>query len=165
MKNKFKSLLKRINFKGICLEVIAIIIIINGLKRFYMAFHSEEYMALANYDLDKLDAMYDNGYFQFYLNQAYWMIGFTLFTILLVGLLNWKNNLKFINSFLNFIIISAISFTGFFVKGPLNRFFDYCCKLLSEKFAVGYFVGGLLLCLTGLYTLWFNIHHCKTSEK
>ena len=154
-----------INIKLIALELAGLLFAISGLKRFYVAFHALEYEAIANNDFEKLDGMYDKGFFQFYLDQAYWMLGFTVVCILSVWVLNRINKIKPINSIVITIVIIGLSFAGFFVKGPFNQLLDMFCEILSTEFAIAYFIGGLVLSLIGTYTMWFTLHQLKKPNE
>ncbi|WP_203296783.1 hypothetical protein [Luteirhabdus pelagi] len=156
-------MLKKINYKLILLECLALIFIINGIKRFYVAYHGNKVDALMDKDFEKFQSLTDVHPGQFFRYEAYWTFSSVIFGILLVGLINWKYKLGTINSLGVLLLTSGISATGFYMSGIINRYLNYFCAIFSEKYGMAFLIGGLIILLVGILILGKTIKMNKST--
>lgn len=156
------TMIKRIKIKLILLELIALIFIVSGLQRVYLATQGVKYDALANRDWDKFeDLIHPETASQFFVNRVLWTFGFTLCLIFIIGLINWKNKVEIINSIILFIIVLSISSTGFFLRGVVNQYLNYFCGLFGESYGIAFTIGGALFFMVGAVFFWKAISLSK----
>ncbi len=151
------KMMKKFNIKLILLECLALIFIISGLKRLYIAYNGKQFDALMSEDWGKFDSLTDIRIGQFFANQAYWTLSSLIIGILIVGLINWKYKFGIINSIIVLLITFGISLTGFYGTGIINRYLNYFCGLFAEGYGIAFLIGGLLIFFVGITILWKTI--------
>jgi len=157
------KMIQKFNLKLILLECFALIFIISGIDRFYVAYNGKEFDALMNEDWEKYELLTDISGGQFFANQAYWTIVSLLIGILMVGLINWKNKFGIINSIVVLILTFGISATGIYSDGIINRYLNYFCGLFAEGYGMAFLIGGLIIALIGIAILWKTIKMNKNT--
>lgn len=150
-------MIKRFNLKLILLECFALIFIISGIDRLYVAYNGKKFDALMNEDWEKFESLTDVRIGQFFADQAYWTLTSLLIGILAVGLINWKNKFGLINSIAVLILTFGISATGIYSSGIINRYLNYFCGLFAEGYGMAFLIGGLIMLLIGILILWKTI--------
>jgi len=157
------SLFKGLKFKIVLLEVLALIFIINGLQRLYVASQGAKFDALMNNNWELFESHTSLTIGQFLSNRAIWTLITILFSFTIIGFINWINKIKIINSVLVFLFIIGISVTGFFMKGVINNYLNYFCGLFGHKYGTSFFIGGIILTIFGITILWQTIlRHAQT---
>ena len=151
------KMIKKFNLKLILLECFALIFIISGIDRLYVAYNGKEFDALMNEDWEKYELLTDISGGQFFANQAYWTIASLLIGILIAGLINWKNKFGIINSIVVIILTFGISATGIYSDGIINRYLNYFCGIFAEGYGMAFLIGGLIIALIGITILWKTI--------
>ncbi|MFD1015753.1 hypothetical protein [Winogradskyella rapida] len=147
-------MMKKFNIKLILLECLALIFIISGLKRLYIAYNGKQFDALMSEDWGKSDSLTYIRIGEFFVNQAYWILSCLIIGILIVGLINWKYKFGIINSIIVLLITFGISLTGFYGTGIINRYLNYFCGLFAEGYEIAFLIGGLLIFFVGITILW-----------
>ncbi|CAM1359693.1 conserved membrane hypothetical protein [Tenacibaculum sediminilitoris] len=144
-------MIKKIKIKLILLELIALVFVVNGLQRIYIAAQGVKYDALAAGNLKKLELLIQpESIGQFIANRVFWTFGIILCLIFIVGLINWKNQIEIMNSIILLILVLGISCTGFFFDGFVNQYLNYFCGLFSESYEVAFGIGGVILFIIGV---------------
>ncbi|EDP98580.1 hypothetical protein KAOT1_15222 [Kordia algicida OT-1] len=115
-------MIKKFDIKLIILECVALIFIISGIKRLYFAYNGTIFNALTEEDWKMYEALTDMYASQFLDNQSYWILAAMLIGILVIGLINWKNNFGIINSIAVLILTVGIAMTGFYTTGIVNKY-------------------------------------------
>jgi hypothetical protein len=154
---------KQINIKLILLECLALIFIINGIQRLYIASQGKIYDAVINENWKKFESLTSDSIGEFFSNRALWTFGIILVGFLAVGIINWINKIRIINSIIVFLIIVGISVTGFFLSGTTNQYLNYFCGIFSESYGVSFFIGGTILTIIGIAILWKSISLNKNT--
>ncbi len=154
---------KQINIKLILLESVALIFLINGLQRLYMASQGLKYDALLNENWDKFKSLTSESLGDFFAMRAFWTLGFISFGIIAIGVINWKKGVAIINSIILFIIILGVTMTGFFLSGITNNYLNYFCGIFTENYGTSFFVGGNILTIIGIVILWKTINLNKNT--
>ena len=155
------KMIKKFNLKLILLECFALIFIISGLKRLYVAYNGKLFDALMNDDWKKFKSLTDERIGQFFADQAYWTLASLIIGILAVGLVNWKYKFGIINSIVVLILTFGISATGFYTSGIVNRYLNYFCGLFAKGYGMAFLIGGLIILLTGITIMWKTITMIK----
>ncbi len=150
-------MIKRFNLKLILLECLALIFIISGIKRFYVAYNGEEFDALMNDDWEKFESLTDVRIGQFLNDQAYWTLASLLVGILIVGITNLKFKVGIINSIIVLILSFGISITGIYSSGIINRSLNSFCSLFAKGYGMSFLIGGIIILLIGIAILWKTI--------
>jgi len=150
-------MIKKFNLKLILLECFALIFIISGLKRLYVAYNGKQFDALMNEDWEKFESMTDVRIGQFFANQAYWILTSLIIGIIIVGLINWKYKFGIINSIIVLILSFGISITRFYGTGIVNRYLNHFCGLFAEGYGMAFLIGGLIIFLVGITILWKTV--------
>ena len=132
------KMMKEFNLKLILLECFALIIIISGIDRLYVAYNGKQFDALMNEDWEKFESLTDVRIGQFFADQAYWTIASLIIGVLMVGLINWKYKFGIINSIVVLILTFGISTTGIYSSGIINRYLNYFCGLFAEGYGVAF---------------------------
>lgn len=144
------TMIKRIKIKLILLELIALFFVINGLQRIYLATQGAKYDVLAIGNWDKFEVLtYPETTGQFFANRVFWTFGFILCLIFVVGVVNWKSKIQFVNSLIISVIVLGVSSTGFFLDGFVNQYLNYFCGLFSESYEFAFGIGGVILFIIG----------------
>tara|TARA_R110002049_G_scaffold217206_2_gene388618 strand:- start:719 stop:1219 length:501 start_codon:yes stop_codon:yes gene_type:complete len=156
-------MIKRFNLKLILLECFALIFIISGIDRLYVAYNGKKFDALMNEDWEKFESLTDVRIGQFFADQAYWTLASLLIGILAVGLINWKNKFGIINSIVVLILTFGISATGIYSSGIINRYLNYFCGIFAEGYGMAFLIGGLIILLIGITILWKTIQLNKST--
>ena len=151
------KMIKKFNLKLILLECFALIFIISGLKRLYVAYNGKLFDALMNDDWKKFESLTDERIGQFFADQVYWTLASLIIGILAVGLVNWKYKFGIINSIVVLILTFGISATGFYTSGIVNRYLNYFCGLFAKGYGMAFLIGGLIILLTGITIMWKTI--------
>ena len=157
------KMIKKFNLKLILLECFALIFIISGIDRLYVAYNGKEFDALMNEDWEKYELLTDISVGQFFANQAYWTIASLLIGILMVGLINWKNKFRIINSIVVLVLTFGISATGIYSDGIINRYLNYFCGIFAEGYGMAFLIGGFIIALIGIAILWKTIKMNKNT--
>ena len=150
-------MIKKFNLKLILLECFALIFIISGIDRLYVAYNGKEFDALMNKDWEKFESLTDLSGGHFLANQAYWTLYALVIGIFAVGLINWKNKFGIINSIAVVILTIGISSTGIYSSGIINRYLNYFCGIFAEGYGMAFLIGGLIILLIGILILWKTI--------
>jgi hypothetical protein len=150
-------MIKKFNLKLILLECLALIFIVNGIKRFYVAYNGKEFDALLNEDWEKFDSLTNLSGPELLVNQIYWTMISLIVGILIVGIINWKYKFGIINSIVVLILTFGISATGIYSSGIINRYLNYFCGLFAEGYGMAFLIGGLIIFLVGITILWKTI--------
>jgi hypothetical protein len=150
---------KQINIKLILLECLALIFIINGIQRLYIASQAKIYDAVINENWKKFESLTSDSIGEFFSNRALWTFGIILVGFLAVGIINWINKIRIIL----FLIIVGISVTGFFLSGTTNQYLNYFCGLFAESYGLSFFIGGTILTTIGVAILWKSIDFNKNT--
>lgn len=148
---------KKFNLKLILLECFALIFIISGIDRLYVAYNGKQFDALMNEDWEKFENLTDVRIGQFFADQAYWTLASLIIGILAVGLVNWKYKFGIINSIIVLILTLGISATGIYSSGIINRYLNYFCGLFAKGYGMAFLIGGLIILLIGITILWITI--------
>jgi hypothetical protein len=156
-----QKMIKKINIKIVLFETIALIFIINGLQRLYVASQGAKYDAIMSDNWEKFESLTTLTIGQFIANRAIWTLIIILMGVLVIGLINWKNKINIINSILLFLLIIGVSFTGFFMKGIVNNYLNYFSGLFGETYGTPFFIGGTILTLIGITILWQTLSRHK----
>ncbi|WP_225037295.1 hypothetical protein [Winogradskyella sp. SM1960] len=156
-------MIQKFNLKLILLECFALIFIISGIDRLYVAFNGEKFDALMEEDWKKFESLTDVRIGEFFVNQAYWTFGIILIGILVVGLINWKNKFGIINSIIVLILTIGISTTGIYSTGIINRYLNYFCGIFAEGYGLAFLIGGLIIAFIGIAILWKTIKMNKST--
>lgn len=151
-------MIKQISIKLILLESFALIFIINGLQRLYIASQGQKYDAVMSENWEKFESLTSESIGQFFVNRAYWTFGIILVGILAIGIINWKNKIRIINSIILLVIVLGISMTGFFLSGITNQYLNYFCGIFAESYGLSFFIGGTILTIIGITILWKSIN-------
>ena len=154
---------KQINIKLILLESFALIFVINGIQRLYLASQGEIYDAALNQNWGKFESLTSESIGEVFANRAFWTFGIILVGVFAVGIINWKNRIRIINSIILFIIIIGITLTGFFLSGITNQNLNYFCGIFAESYGISFFVGGNILTIIGIAILWKTINLNKNT--
>ena len=157
------KMIKKFNLKLILLECFALVFIISGLKRLYVAYNGELFDALMNDDWEKFESLTDVRIGQFFADQAYWTLASLIIGILAVGLVNWKYKFGIINSIVVLILTFGISATGIYSSGIINRYLNYFCGLFAKGYGMAFLIGGLIILLIGITILWKTIALNKST--
>ncbi len=157
------NMIKKFNLKLILLECFALIFIISGIKRFYIAYNGEQFDALMSEDWEKFESLTDVRIGEFLANQLYWFLGALIIGILTVGLINWKNKFGIINSIIVLILTFGISATGIYSSGIINRYLNYFCGIFGKGYGMSFLIGGLIIALIGIAILWKSIKMNKNT--
>lgn len=152
------KMIKQISIKLILLESFALIFIINGLQRLYIASQGQKYDAVMSENWEKFESLTSESIGQFFVNRAYWTFGIILVGILAIGIINWKNKIRIINSIILLVIVLGISMTGFFLSGITNQYLNYFCGIFAESYGLSFFIGGTILTIIGITILWKSIN-------
>lgn len=152
------KMIKQISIKLILLESFALIFIINGLQRLYIASQGQKYDAVMSENWEKFESLTSESIGQFFVNRAYWTFGIILVGILAIGIINWKNKIRIINSIILLVIVLGISMTGFFLSGITNQYLNYFCGIFAESYGLSFFIGGTILTIIGIAILWKSIN-------
>ncbi|GGK35758.1 hypothetical protein GCM10007962_32640 [Yeosuana aromativorans] len=150
-------MIKELNLKLILQECFALIFIISGIDRLYVAFNGEKFDALINENWKKFELLTNVRIGQFFANQAYWTLAILIIGILIVGLINWKNKFGIINSIVVLILTFGISATGIYSSGIINRYLNYFCGIFAKGYGIAFLIGGLIILLIGILILWKTI--------
>ncbi|WP_138434405.1 hypothetical protein [Winogradskyella algicola] len=148
---------KNFNLKLILLECLALIFIVSGIKRFYVAYNGKEFDALLNKDWGKFDSLTNLSGPEFLVNQIYWTIISLIIGILIIGILNWKYKFGIINSIIVLILTFAISATGIYSSSIMNRYLNYFCGFFAEGYGIAFLIGGLIILSVGIIILWKTV--------
>jgi len=148
---------KKFNLKLILLECLALIFIVSGIKRFYVAYNGKEFDALLNEDWEKFDSLTNLSGSEFLVNQIYWTMISLIIGLLIVGIINGKYKFGIINSIVVLILTFGISATGIYSSGIINRYLNYFCGLFAEGYGMAFLIGGLIILLVGITILWKTI--------
>ena len=151
------KMIKKFNLKLILLECFALIFIISGIDRLYVAYNGKQFDALMNEDWEKFESLTDVRIGQFFADQAYWTLASLIIGILVIGLINWKNKFGIINSIVVLILTIGISATGIYSSGIVNRYLNYFCGLFAKGYGMAFLIGGLIILLIGITILWKTI--------
>ena len=151
------KMIKKFNLKLILLECFALIFIISGIDRLYVAYNGKQFDALMNEDWEKFESLTDVRIGQFFADQAYWTLASLIIGILAVGLVNWKYKFGIINSIVVLILTFGISATGIYSSGIINRYLNYFCGLFAKGYGMAFLIGGLIILLIGITILWKTI--------
>ncbi len=151
------KMIKKFNLKLVLLECFALIFIISGLKRLYVAYNGKQFDALMSGDWRKFELLTDVKAGQFLANQAYWTLTSLIIGLLIVGLINWKYKFGIINSIIVLLLTFGISITGFYNTGIVNRYLNYFCGSFAEGYGMAFLIGGLIIFLIGVIILWKTI--------
>ena len=146
------------------IEILSLFFFINGIKRLYWGFQGEKFNAIMNDDLEKyytLTSLYAS---QFLIRPAYWSFGAFIFGVVIVGIINWKNKIYFLNSILIFIIVFTLFPIGVFTKGLINKYLDYFCGIFSQNYSISYLIGGSILTIIGIIILWTTVHTYRNTK-
>ncbi|WP_188439973.1 hypothetical protein [Planktosalinus lacus] len=81
-------MIKKINIKIILFETIALIFIINGLQRLYVASQGAKYDAIISRNWEKLESLTSLTAGQVLANRADWTFGFLITGVLVIGFIN-----------------------------------------------------------------------------
>ena len=154
---------KQINIKLILLECLALIFIINGIQRLYIASQGKIYDAVINGNWKKFESLTSDSLGEFFYKRALWTFGIILVGFLAVGIINWINKIRIINSIILFLIIVGITMTGFFLNGIPNQYLNYFCELFAESYGLSFFIGGTILTTIGVAILWKSIDFNKNT--
>jgi hypothetical protein len=157
------KMIQKFNLKLILLECFALIFIISGIDRFYVAYNGNQFDALTSEDWEKFESLTDVRVGEFFANQAYWTIASLIIGILIVGLINWKNKFGIINSIVVLILTFGISATGIYSDGIINRYLNYFCGIFAEGYGMAFLIGGLIIALIGIMILWKTIKMNKST--
>lgn len=157
------KMIQKFNLKLILLECFALIFIISGINRFYVAYNGNQFDALMSEDWEKFESLTDVRVGEFFANQAYWTIASLIIGILIVGLINWKNKFGIINSIAVLILTFGISATGIYSDGIINRYLNYFCGIFAEGYGMAFLIGGLIIALIGIMILWKTIKMNKST--
>lgn len=159
-----QKMLKKLNLKLILSECLALIFIINGIKRFYVAYHGKLFDDLMNKDWAKIEWLSTRQIGQLFTNQTYWTLFAILIGVLSIAILNWKNKFGIINSIVVLIITIGISSSGFFSSGIINGYLNHFCGILAKEYGMAFLIGGMIILLVGVLILWktftINKKHC-----
>ncbi|WP_298900011.1 hypothetical protein [uncultured Psychroserpens sp.] len=156
-------MIKEFNLKLILLESFALIFIISGIDRLYVAYNGRQFDALMNEDLEKFESLTDVRIGQFFADQVYWTLASLIIGILTVGLINWKNKFGIINSIVVLILTIGISATGIYSSGIINRYLNYFCGIFAEGYGMAFLIGGLIILSIGIVILWKIIKMNKST--
>lgn len=137
------KMIKKFNLKLILLECFALIFIISGIDRLYVAYNGKQFDALMSEDWEKFESLTDVRIGQFFADQAYWTLA-----SLIIGI---------INSIVVLILTFGISATGIYSSGIINRYLNYFCGLFAKGYGMAFLIGGLIILLTGITILWKTI--------
>ncbi|MEX0998273.1 MAG: hypothetical protein WDZ45_14580 [Flavobacteriaceae bacterium] len=154
-------MIKKIKIKIVLFETIALIFIIHGLQRLYVASQGAKYDALMNENWEKFEYLTNLTAGQFLANRGIWTFGILITGVLVIGFLNWKKKINIINSILLFLLIIGIAPTGFYMKGIVNNYLNYFSGLFGEKYGISFFIGGTILTLIGITILWMTLSKYK----
>uniref|UniRef100_UPI00263472D9 hypothetical protein n=2 Tax=uncultured Psychroserpens sp. TaxID=255436 RepID=UPI00263472D9 len=157
------KMIKEFNLKLILLESFALIFIISGIDRLYVAYNGRQFDALMNEDLEKFESLTDVRIGQFFADQVYWTLASLIIGILTVGLINWKNKFGIINSIVVLILTIGISATGIYSSGIINRYLNYFCGIFAEGYGMAFLIGGLIILSIGIVILWKIIKMNKST--
>jgi len=157
------KMIQKFNLKLILLECFALIFIISGIDRFYVAYKGNQFDALMSEDWEKFESLTDVRVGEFFANQAYWTIASLIIGILIVGLINWKNKFGIINSIVVLILTFGISATGIYSDGIINGYLNYFCGIFAEGYGMAFLIGGLIIALIGIMILWKTIKMNKST--
>lgn len=150
-------MITKFNLKLILLECFALIFIISGLKRLYVAYNGKQFDALMSRNWEEFELLTDVRASQFLADQAYWTLTSLIIGLLIVGLINWKYKFGIINSIIVLLLTFGISITGFYSTGIVNRYLNYFCGLFAEGYGIAFLIGGLIIFLIGVIILWKTI--------
>lgn len=159
---KSKTIIKKFNLKLIILECVALIFIISGIKRLYVAYNAEIFDAIERRDWKVYESLTDLDGPLFLASHVYWILTGMIIGVIAVGLINWKNKFGIINSIAVLILTLGISMTGFFSDGIVNRYFNYFCGIFADNTLITFLIGSSLLILVGILILWKTISVYKT---
>ena len=154
---------KQINIKIILLESLALIFLINGIQRLYVASKGKIYEAALDENWVKFESLTNESLGDVLAYRAFWTLGIIIVGIFVVGIINWKNKVRIINSIIVFGIIVGITVTGFFLSGITNQYLNYFCGIFAESYGISFFVGGNILTIIGIAILWKTINLNKNT--
>ena len=155
-------MIKKIIPRLILFETIALIFLINGIQRLYVSSVGEKYDAIIANDFDKYYSLTSKQIGSFLNERAYWTLGAFLVLIIIIGILNKKLKIHFINSSVVFLIIFVLFPTGFFVEGLVNNYLNCFSGIFGDSYGFSFLIGGMILTVIGiaiiLITLKNNIN-------
>ena len=158
------KIIKKFNLKLILLECLALIFIVSGIKRFYVAYNGKEFDALFNEDWEKFESLTNLSGPEFLVNQIYWTMISLIIGLLIIGIINWKNKFGIINSIIVLILTIGIFETGIYSTGITNRYLNYFCGIFAKGYGMAFLIGGLIILIVGITILWKTItiikKHC-----
>ncbi|WMI68228.1 hypothetical protein [Mangrovimonas sp. YM274] len=154
MKEKFKP-------KLILLECFALFFVINGINRFYVAYHGEKFDALIVNDSKKFESLTDMSVGELYAYYIYWTLATLLIGTLTIGLINWKNKIGKTNSIPVIIMTFGLSATGIYTTSIINRYLNYFCEIFGKGYGKSFLIGGFIILLIGIYILWKTLDKYK----
>lgn len=149
-----QTLIKKINAKIIVLEILAVFFLINGIQRLYLASQGEKFNAIMNSDMEKYYSLTSTYASVFLERRGYWSLGGFMIGILLIGIINWKIKIHFINSMVTFLIIFMLLPSGLFMKGLINNSLNNFCAHFGVSYSFSYLIGSLILIIIGVLILW-----------
>ena len=158
-----RKMKESLNLKLILLECFALFFIISGINRLYVAYNGEQFDALMSKNWEKFELLTDLPIGDFLTDQAYWTLVGLIIGILIVGIINWKNKFRLINSIVVLILTFGISFTGIYSSGIINRYLNYFCGIFAEGYGIAFLIGGMIIFLIGASILWKTISIYKNT--
>ncbi|MFY7669479.1 hypothetical protein ACOSP6_00190 [Tenacibaculum sp. MEBiC06402] len=157
------KIIKELNIKLIIPQCLALIFIISGINRLYVGFHGEQFDALMNKDWEKYESLANYSIEFFLLYKTYWTITSIAIGILMITLIDWRYKFGIVNSLVVIIITFAISASGFYSSGLINRYLNFFCGLFSEGYGMAFLIGGLIILLIGITILWISVNLNKNT--
>jgi hypothetical protein len=157
-------MLKKIKIKLIFTQIAAILFLVSGIKRLYIATQADIYEAIINENFDKLNSITNLTIGEFFMRPIWWTLGTFITGILIIGLINWRYKVSILNSIITFIIGFSFFPLGIFNDGIISQLLNSLCYLFSEMMGIAFFIGGTIISFIALALLWKSINLNKENH-
>ncbi len=155
-----------LNFKNIALESIGLILLGFGVEKLKIASQSEQYLALLENDLGKLEALTSGSIGWFFAEKSLWRFGAFVIGFVIIGLIKlWKGNkMGLLDSFIAFLIAFSLIHLGFYGAKFPNSIINLIGRIITEDFKIIYIINGLLWSIIGIGIIWFTLKKHYTQQ-
>ena len=140
--------MRKIDLKLIVLQALALIFLIAGVQRLYVAFQADKYKAIWS-DGENFQSLYSITVGELFLYQELWSLAAFLIGIAILTLLNKKRGIPVLNAISVFVLVLILYLIGFFSGGKIKLAIDAFWESMALDYQATYFIAGIFLFAIG----------------